>query len=52
MSRETSEEVPGIVYEKSKNPNTVTNETHVQIRIVSPIEFSVDLSSGEKKIAP
>ena len=29
MSRETSEEIPGIVYEKSKNANTVTNETHV-----------------------
>jgi hypothetical protein len=30
----------------------VTVESHVKVRIVSPVEFPVDLRSGERKIKP
>lgn len=50
MSNAT-EEAPGIVYEKNKTAQ-VTNEAHVKIRIVSAVEFPVDLKTGEKKDAP
>ncbi len=51
MSRENIEETPGIVYEKS-NHQGVTVENHVKVRIISPIDFPVDLKTGERKVAP
>jgi hypothetical protein len=52
MSRETIEETPGIVYEKSEAVKLVTNESHVKVRIVSPVDFPVDLKTGLRKDAP
>ena len=46
MSRETIEETPCIVYEKSEAVKLVTNESHVKVRIVSPVDFPVDLKTG------
>ena len=51
MSRENIEETPGIVYEKS-NHQGVTVESHVKVRIISPVELPVDLKTGERKVAP
>jgi hypothetical protein len=49
QQRESIEETPGIVYEKSEGVKLVTVESHVKVRIVSPVEFPVDLRSGERK---
>jgi hypothetical protein len=40
------------VYEKSEGVKLVTVESHVKVRIVSPVEFPVDLRSGERKTKP
>jgi hypothetical protein len=49
QQRKSSEETPGIVYEKGEGVKLVTVESHVKVRIVSPVEFPVDLRSGERK---
>jgi hypothetical protein len=47
MSKDLGEnDVPGITYEKSKNRGDINCETHVKIRILSPVELSVNLSDG------
>lgn len=48
MSRELDEnEVPGITYEGSKIKGSVTCESHVKVRILSPVELPVDLYDGK-----